>query len=38
VRYSIDDEKLRRLGWEAEAVFEIELAKIVRHYQKKFVW
>ena len=38
VRYSIDDEKLRRLGWQAQAVFEIELVKIVRHYQKKFVW
>jgi len=38
VRYSIDDSKLRNLNWEAVANFDAELATIVCHYQRKFVW
>jgi dTDP-glucose 4,6-dehydratase len=38
VRYSIDDSKLRELGWQPQAVFESELTKIVDYYQKNFVW
>jgi dTDP-glucose 4,6-dehydratase len=38
VRYSIDDSKLRALGWKPEAVFELELVKIVDYYQRTFVW
>ena len=38
VRYSIDDSKLRALGWKPRAVFELELVKIVDYYQRTFVW
>lgn len=38
VRYSIDDTKLKALGWEPRAVFETELANIVKYYTKNFVW
>lgn len=38
VRYSIDDSKLRALGWTPRAVFDDELKKIVDHYQQVFVW
>jgi dTDP-glucose 4,6-dehydratase len=38
VRYSIDDKKLKALGWKPKAVFDLELAKIVEYYSKTFVW
>jgi dTDP-glucose 4,6-dehydratase len=38
VRYSIDDRKLKALGWKPKAVFELELAKIVQYYSQTFVW
>ena len=38
VRYAIDDSKLKALGWEPRANFDIELAKIVEYYKNNFVW
>lgn len=38
VRYSIDDTKLKSLGWNPRAVFEAELVKIVDYYRQTFVW
>ncbi len=38
VRYSIDDTKLKALGWKPKAIFEIELVEIVKYYSKTFVW
>lgn len=38
VRYSIDDSKLKALGWQPQAVFESELVKIVDYYRQTFVW
>lgn len=38
VRYSIDDSKLKKLGWQAQANFDEELRKIVEFYQNNFVW
>jgi dTDP-D-glucose 4,6-dehydratase len=38
VRYSIDDSKLQKLGWKAEADFQEELPKIVKYYQDNFIW
>jgi len=38
VRYSIDDQKLKALGWKPKAIFELELAKIVQYYSQTFVW
>jgi dTDP-glucose 4,6-dehydratase len=37
-RYSIDDSKLKALGWKPEAIFEVELVKIVQYYSQTFVW
>jgi dTDP-glucose 4,6-dehydratase len=38
VRYSINDEKLKLLGWTPKAHFDTELAKIVEYYMNTFVW
>jgi dTDP-glucose 4,6-dehydratase len=38
VRYSIDDSKLKSLGWNGEANFDIELEKIVQYYKQHFIW
>ena len=38
MRYSIDDTKLKNLGWQPEADFDIELRKIVEYYKTNFVW
>tara|TARA_A100001515_G_scaffold134786_1_gene125218 strand:+ start:7309 stop:8256 length:948 start_codon:yes stop_codon:yes gene_type:complete len=38
LRYSIDDTKLRDLGWEPEADFDDEIEEIVNYYKGKFIW
>jgi dTDP-glucose 4,6-dehydratase len=38
VRYALDDNKLRSLGWEPTKVFDIEIKKIVEYYKNKFIW
>jgi dTDP-glucose 4,6-dehydratase len=38
VRYSIDDSKLRTLGWCPVANFDKELKKIVKYYKNNFIW
>lgn len=38
VRYSIDDSKLRNLGWKNQCYFDIELAEIVKYYDERFIW
>ena len=38
VRYSIDDTKLKNLGWRPQADFDTELAKIVQYYKENFIW
>lgn len=38
VRYSIDDSKLRSLGWSPKTNFDEELKKIVDYYTNKFIW
>jgi dTDP-glucose 4,6-dehydratase len=38
VRYSIDDSKLKSLGWSATADFDTELSKVVEYYKENFVW
>lgn len=38
VRYSIDDTKLKSLGWTAQANFDQELEKVVAWYKENFVW
>ena len=38
LRYSIDDTKLKKLGWSANADFNNELEKVVEYYQNNFIW
>jgi dTDP-glucose 4,6-dehydratase len=38
IRYSIDDSKLRSLGWKAEAEFDKSLEDIVQYYKNNFIW
>lgn len=38
IRYSLDDSKLRKLGWSSQKDFEQEIPNIVKYYQKNFVW
>ena len=38
LRYSLNDEKLRSLGWKEEAVFEEEIVEIAKYYRDKFIW
>ncbi len=38
VRYSIDDTKLKKLGWVPKADFDTELVQIVNYYKNNFIW
>jgi len=38
VRYSVDDTKLRNLGWKPKAKFDKELKNIVKYYKNNFIW
>ena len=38
VRYSVDDTKLRNLGWQPYADFDTELRLIVQYYKENFIW
>ena len=38
IRYALDDSKLRSLGWEPKAKFDMEIHKIVQYYKSKFIW
>ena len=38
LRYSIDDTKLKNLGWTANADFDKELEKVVEYYKNNFIW
>ena len=38
VRYSINDKKLKDIGWKPEADFDKELKIIVDYYKKNFIW
>ena len=38
VRYALNDDKLRALGWKPEMDFNIELKGIVEYYKNKFIW
>jgi len=37
IRYALDDEKLRKLGWKPERIFEEEIVKIVKFHKGKFI-
>jgi len=38
VRYSLDDSRLRALGWTNAKVFDDELHRMVEYYKSKFTW
>lgn len=38
VRYSIDDSKLRSLGWTNFRNFDNELPEIINYYRNRFIW
>ena len=38
VRYSVDDSKLRELGWKPQCNFDEELPDIIRFYKENFIW
>tara|TARA_R110001599_G_scaffold278458_1_gene479780 strand:- start:185 stop:1138 length:954 start_codon:yes stop_codon:yes gene_type:complete len=38
VRYALNDNKLRNLGWEPSKKFSEELPKIVKYYKNNFKW
>jgi dTDP-glucose 4,6-dehydratase len=38
VRYALNDDKLRALGWKPEMDFKSELKSIVEYYRNKFIW
>lgn len=38
LRYSINDTKLKKLGWYPKADFDRELKKIVKYYKNNFIW
>jgi dTDP-glucose 4,6-dehydratase len=38
IRYALNDDKLRALGWEPKKQFNKELEYIVEYYKDKFIW
>ena len=38
VRYALNDEKLRLLGWEPKKNFDKEIQSIVKYYKRNFKW
>jgi dTDP-glucose 4,6-dehydratase len=38
VRYALNDDKIRSLGWTPQCVFDDEIKKIVEYYKTHFIW
>ncbi len=38
VRYSVDDSKLKSLGWKPTTIFDDELPAVVNFYKDNFIW
>ena len=38
VRYALNDDKLRALGWKPERVFDEEINSVVNYYKNNFKW
>jgi dTDP-glucose 4,6-dehydratase len=38
LRYALNDDKLRNLGWKPAANFDDELTKITNYYKNNFIW
>lgn len=38
LKYRINDDKLRKIGWNNNKHFDLEISKIVSYYKENFVW
>jgi dTDP-glucose 4,6-dehydratase len=38
VRYALNDDKLRNLGWSPKRIFDDEIGSIVQYYKDNFLW
>ena len=38
IRYALNDDKLRALGWKPTIDFDSELKHVVKYYREKFIW
>ena len=38
VRYALNDNKIRILGWQPKKSFDQELPKIIKYYKQNFKW
>jgi dTDP-glucose 4,6-dehydratase len=38
LRYALNDDKLRNLGWKPTAIFDEEIVSIVEYYKQNFIW
>ena len=38
VRYALNDDKLRNLGWKPKMIFDEQLSTIIHYYKNKFIW
>lgn len=38
LRYALNDDKLRALGWKPTAIFDEEITSIVEYYKQNFIW
>jgi dTDP-glucose 4,6-dehydratase len=38
VRYALNDDKIKNLGWKPECIFDKEIKDIVDYYKNNFVW
>jgi len=38
IRYALNDDKLKSIGWKVERTFDNEIPSIVEYYKNKFIW
>jgi dTDP-glucose 4,6-dehydratase len=38
VRYALNDDKIRSIGWKPQCVFDHEIISIVEYYKNNFIW
>ena len=38
VRYALNDDKLRSLGWKPKIVFDKVISSITKYYKENFIW
>ena len=38
IRYALNDNKLRKIGWVPKKIFDEELPEIVEYYKENFIW